>query len=183
MKRKFKWILIIILAAVISFHLGKIALYHFDPSSVGSFTQQGHALGHPNLHKGEFEQFNGPNRHMMHGHPRMMMDRNEGLFFGSFMSILIPLAMIAAGWILYKLGKQNKAKKIIGALLAFLGLWALLPKWLMLLGLLIAGYYFYKTRKKPGFSAAGYGDFINSPNQKLDFLDEWERKIYKEDIY
>lgn len=179
MKRQFKWILIIIIAAVISFHLGKLALHHFDTSSVGSFSQKGHAIGHPNLHKGGFGQFNGPERHIMHGHHRAMMERNDGMFFGSFLSILIPLAMLAAGWILYKLGKESKTKKIIGAILAFLGLWALLPKWLMFLGLLIAGYYFFKTRKKPEFSAAGYGDF--SPNQKLDFLDEWERKIYKED--
>lgn len=176
MKRKIKWILIIAIAAVISFQLGKIALYHFDVSTVGPFSQHGQAIGHPNLHKGGFGQFSEPNRHMMHGHSGFMNERREGMFFGNFLSILLPLVMIMVGWILYKLGKQSRTKKIIGAILAFLGLWALLPKWIVFLGLLAAGYYFFKTRKAPDFSTAGYSEFVNMPSQKLDFLDEWERK-------
>lgn len=181
MKRKIKWVLIIVIAAVISFQIGKIAMFHFDSSSVGPFSQQGQAIGHPNFHKDGFGQISEPNRHMMHGHPRFMIERAGGMFFGNFLSILLPLVMIVAGWILYKLGKQSKTKKIIGAILVFLGLWALLPKWLMFLGLLAGGYYFYKTRKKPDFSSESYSEFVNRPSQKLDFLDEWESKINKED--
>jgi hypothetical protein len=186
MKRKFIWIVLTVAIVLIGFHVAKMLMFHNEPVMFSKEVMHGQAFNGPHFKQGGMEGFGGQPGHMMKGHREMVkgptpgLMGNSGRFVGNVFSVLFPLALAILGWVLFKLGKKGTIKRIIGAILLFLGLWALLPKWLIILGLLGMGYYFYKTRKEPVYSPAGFGDFTNVPSQTVDFLDEWEMRINKE---
>jgi hypothetical protein len=187
MKRKIKWVVLSVIVLIVGFHLARMAMFHFEPASFSQVPQHGQAFGGPELHKGGVGHFAKQHHSMMRGNQEILRSGQNGLMgesrmiVGNILSLLLPLVMIILGWILFKLGKKNKTKKTIGAILMFIGLWAFLPKWLMFLGLLGVGYYFYKTKKAPTFSAVGLSEQATAPSPKYDFLDEWERMINKEE--
>ncbi|NMD70491.1 PspA/IM30 family protein [Bacillus sp. DNRA2] len=67
------------------------------------------------------------------------------------------------------------------AKLVFIGLLMLFPNWLALLFIVIGGYYWYKSRENADVSIDVSNEYVSVSTQKLDFLDEWERTINKED--
>lgn len=187
MKKKIKWVVLSVIVLIVGFHLAKMFMFPLEPVAFSKVTQHGQAIGAPHLHKGGMGPFVGNHDQLMRGHhevfrgPGQRVMGESRMFIGDALSLLLPLAMVVLGWILFKLGKKSQTKKIIGGILLFLGLGALLPKWLMFLGLMGIGYYLYKTRNQQKFNTNSFVDFATIPSQKVDFLDEWEKTINKED--
>lgn len=147
MRKRIFWFLGIAVTAVILFQFAKMAVFHFNCSSVAQVSQQGKYFSAQGLHNGGFEQFNGPSQNMMMGGHERFANGNGG-HENWFFPMLIDLGLIGFGWVLWKLGNKNKLQKSFGAALLFIGVWALLPNWLVLIALIAGGYYWYKSRKK-----------------------------------
>lgn len=177
------WIIGIAVAAVILFQFAKIAVFHFNGTSFTHVSQQSQNFSPQGFHKGGFGQFDGSSRHMMGGHHGFA--NASGVQVNWFFTMLIELGLIGFGWVLWKLGSKNKLQKAIGGALLFIGVWALLPNWLVLFALIAGAYYWYRIRKNSenptDFTGGSYQDFAMAPSKNLDFLDEWERTIKKED--
>ncbi|MGG6432800.1 hypothetical protein ACPF7I_01570 [Anoxybacillus sp. D401a] len=113
--------------------------------------------------------------HRVFGHhgPRMMQPHGMPMF--GWMSLLIQLALIIIGWLIWKTTKG--AGKWIGGALMAIGLVTLLPKVLLAVLAIIAAYVLLrdKTKTTPEFEP-----FV-PPIQKDSFLDEWEKTIQKEE--
>lgn len=180
MKKRIIWFVIIAAAAMLIFHFATMALLNFGIGQAGQFSQHGQSFGLHGMQKGGFGHFGDSSRHMMGGHHSFTGTRDFGGMSSFVFPLLFELGLIGAGFVIWKLSAKNKVLKWSGAGLVFIGLWALLPNWLVLLALIVGVYYWYKTRNAEDRPIVT-GDYLTVPTQKLDFLDEWERTIMKEE--
>lgn len=179
MKRKVLWFIGIAVCVLVVFQISKIAYFHLGQAPFGQgSTQVNHHVVMHNFTKGNMGQFDGP-RHGMEVQQRFV-GVHQGQH-GMLSSIFFDLGFIITGLALLKFSGKKALVKGIGAALLFVGLWTLLPNWLALLFLLIGGYYWYKTREEADSPINVISEYVSAPSQKLDFLDEWERSINKEE--
>jgi hypothetical protein len=168
---KKRTILLLLLLAVIAFGAMHI---------VGMFVGfGGRMIGAPMM---EMPHHHGPfgGHHFHHGPRGGMMHPGRMMIFGWF-PLLIQLTMIIIGWIIWK--TANSGWKWVGLGVMGAGLVALLPKILLIPLALFAAYVLYKKKKQESFSStlAEEWTLSTAPTMKRDFLDEWEKKIQKEE--
>jgi hypothetical protein len=115
-----------------------------------------------------------------HGpHRGGMMPPNGWMMFG-FIPLLFQLAMIMTGWGIWKTANRSRAWKWTGLAFMIIGFVALLPKILLIPFALFAAYVMYKQTKRPVFNEE-LPSLTTPIMQQRDFLDEWEKKIQKEE--
>ncbi|NMD70492.1 hypothetical protein HHO41_09330 [Bacillus sp. DNRA2] len=175
MKKRLIWLIGMVVALFIVFQFSKMVFFHLGQgtSQVG---QQ--VVIHNFANSAGYNHFDGP-------HHTMVMQQRMGGYQahhpGSFLPFLLDLGIIIAGIALFKFANKKTLVKGIGALLVFIGLLMLFPNWLALLFIVIGGYYWYKSRENADVSIDVSNEYVSVSTQKLDFLDEWERTINKED--
>lgn len=175
MKKRLIWLIGMVVALFVVFQLSKMVFFHIGQGA----NQVGQQVAiHSFANGGGYNHIDGP-------HHTMVMQQRIGGYqahhTGSFFPFLLNLGLIIAGIALLKFASKKALVKGIGAVLVFVGLWTLLPNWLALLLIVIGGYYWYKTRENADVSIDVTNEYVSVPTQKLDFLDEWERTINKED--
>jgi hypothetical protein len=122
----------------------------------------------PHHGHGVFEHHRFPHRGgMMPPHGWMMF---------RFIPLLVHLAMIMIGWVIWKTANRSHVWKWAGLAFMVIGFVALLPKILLIPLGLFAVYAIYKQTKRRELPS------LTTPiMQQRDFLDEWEKKIQKEE--
>jgi hypothetical protein len=127
---------------------------------------------HPHHGHGAFEHHRFP-------HKGGMMHPNGWMMFG-LIPLLFQLAMIIIGWIIWKTANRSRVWKWAGIALMIIGFAALLPKILLIPLALFAAYFMYKQTKRPVLNEE-LPSVTTPAMQQRDFLDEWEKKIQKEE--
>lgn len=174
MKKRLIWLIGMAVALFVVFQLSKMVFFHIGQGA----NQVGQQVANHSFATGGYNHIDGQ-RHAM-----VMQQRMGGYqvhHTGLFLPFLFDIGLIIAGITLFKYASKKALVKGIGALLIFVGLWTLLPTWLALLFIVIGGYYWYKTRENADVWIDFTNEYVSVPTQKLDFLDEWERTINKED--
>lgn len=157
------------------FVIARLTFQHFNifggngphPQSMHPFQDNGFPQG---------GQFRGGEGFRGHGHMPGFLGMN----------ILLEAGLFIAGWVIWKLAASNRIRKWIGIALMALGAALILPKVLILPVILAAAYFAYKISRNDNASSASYvqtegAGFSSLDSQKLDYLDQWEHKISKEE--
>jgi hypothetical protein len=171
---KGKWSRFFLLAGGLIVLFASIKLFvsmgHFTHQNVMNPGPRGHHFGH----RGGVMHFGGQ-APLMH-HPKGMYP-----IWGSFwmLALILKLGVILTGLIVWKMAKENRFLKWLGGLLFVGGVYFLLPTALGILFLLVVAYVLWKstTRKEMTFA---HEDHVNA-GYTIDYLDEWEKKIRKEE--
>lgn len=129
-------------------------------------------------------QFQGG--HFRGGTELPRMGRHGHMHGFGIIHILIQVGLFIIGWVTWKFAAGNQIRKWIGIALMVWGAILLLPKVLILPVILVAAYLAYKTSRSENASSANYvqaeaAGFSSLDSHKIDYLDEWENKIRKEE--
>ncbi|MFC6601102.1 hypothetical protein ACFQDF_03905 [Ectobacillus funiculus] len=174
MMKKGKWLMWAFITAAV-FVIARLAFQHFNVfGGTGFHSQSMQPFQGNGFSQGG--QFRGDEGFRGHGHM-------HGLWG---MNILLEAGLFVAGWVIWKLAAGNRIRKWIGITLMALGAALILPTVLILPVILVAAYFAYKISRNDNASSAGYvqtegAGFASLDSQKLDYLDEWEHKIHKEE--
>lgn len=149
-----------------------------------SMFQQLHIFGGGFGPQGLSHQFQGG--HFRGGAEFPRMGRHGHMYGFGIVSLLIQAGLFIIGWATWKLAAGNQIRKWIGIVLMVWGAILLLPKMLILPAILVAAYLAYKTSRNGNASSENYvqaeaAGFSSLDSHKLDYLDEWENKIRKEE--
>ena len=114
------------------------------------------------------------------------MGRHGHMHGFGIIHILIQAGLFIIGWVTWKLAAGNRIRKWIGIALMVWAAILLLPKVLILPIILVAAYLAYKNGRNEDASSANYvqaeaAGVSSLDSHKLDYLDEWENKIHKEE--
>lgn len=168
--KKGKWLVWAFITAAV-FVIARIVFQHFNVFGGTGFHPQGmyQFQGNGFSRGGYFQGGEGFHRMGRHGHM-------YGFGFGH---IFLQAGMFVVGWIVWKLSNGNCIRKWIGIALMILAL----PKILVLPAILVAAYFAYKISRNGNASYAQTeaADFSSLDSHKLDYLDEWEKNIHKEE--
>lgn len=119
-----------------------------------------------------------------HGiHERGMIGNSSFLVLPFLLGILAKLGMIIAGWFIMVRGKSS-GSKIAGGILLAVGLLALLPTILAIPLLMVLGYLIYKgvVKKETNVQELMTAEDLAVPSYtNRDLLDEWEKKVRREE--
>ncbi|WP_044894981.1 hypothetical protein [Bacillus alveayuensis] len=154
-----------------------VAIIAYGVVRSGFFMNIGFAGHHSGMPMMDMTPHHGHGAFAHHRFPHRggMMPPNGWMMFG-LIPLLFQLAMIIIGWIIWKTANRSRVWKWAGLALIIIGFVALLPKILLIPLALFAVYVMYKQTKRPELSSV-----ITPTMQQRDFLDEWEKKIEKEE--
>lgn len=175
MKKKFFMMLSVAIAAIVFIHIVKLTVFQCSSTSMAGFSSPGQSFSGHGFQNGGFGHFGGSSGYMMEGQRRFQMG------YTAHSSLLFPFlfyfGLAGVGFTLYKQAAKKAIVKGIGTGFLFIGLWGVLPNWIVLLGLIVGAYYWYKSNKSTNTSMNMAESYNTLSTQKLDFLDEWERSI------
>ncbi|WP_449536557.1 hypothetical protein [Ferdinandcohnia sp. Marseille-Q9671] len=139
-----------------------------------------HALMFSHHGMGAFRHHGGP-RGFHHDVQVGNILGNPFAITGWAVAIVLPIALILIGFVLWKSAKNNGLKKWAGISILVTGMILLLPKVILIPLTLIVAYMACKSKHNNGqvdFSYDGNGQAVQS---NTDFLDHWEKKTKMEE--